>query len=89
MNKKPNSQKKPDIDTQAAVEALEYLFAAGYVSRRRLYFANFMRGVFFSVGSILGATVVIAFLLWFLSLFGNVPLVGDFVRNLQETINTK
>jgi len=89
MNKKQSSHKKPDIDTQAAIEALEYLFAAGYVNKKRLYFANFMRGIFFSVGSILGATVVIALLLWILSLFGNIPLIGDFMRSLESTINAK
>ena len=88
MSKK-STKNKPEIDSQAAIEALEHLFAAGYVNKRRLYAANFMRGIFFSVGSVLGATVVIAFLLWFLSLFGNIPLVGDFVRALRDTINGK
>lgn len=78
--------KVKSIDTEAAVQALEYLLAAGYVSRKRLYIENFLRGVFFSVGSILGATIVIALLLWVLSLFNNVPFVGDIARNIQHTV---
>ena len=89
MTKKLIKPSKPEIDTQSAVAALEYLFAAGYVNKKRLYFENFIRGIFFSVGSILGATVVIALLLWVLSLFGDVPLVGNFVKGIQETINSK
>lgn len=80
-------QVKPDIDEKAAVQALEYLLAAGYVSKKRLYIENFIRGVFFSVGSILGATIVVALLLWILSLFNNVPFIGEIVRNAQNTIN--
>jgi hypothetical protein len=41
------TEKKVDVDTKAAVQALEYLLTAGYVSKRRLYLANFMRGLFF------------------------------------------
>ena len=81
-------KKKNDIDTQAAVQALEYLLAEGYVSKRRLYKENFLRGIFFSVGSIIGATLVIAVLLWALSLFNQVPFIGDITRNVQDTINT-
>ena len=80
------NSKVKSIDTEAAVQALEYLLAAGYVSRKRLYIENFLRGVFFSVGSILGATIVIALLLWVLSLFNNVPFVGDIARNIQHTV---
>jgi hypothetical protein len=80
-------QTTPNIDEKAAVQALEYLLAAGYVSKKRLYIENFVRGIFFSVGSVLGATIVIGLLLWVLSLFSNVPFIGEIVRNAQQTIN--
>lgn len=81
-----NKTKKHEVDTKAAVQALEYLLAAGYVSKKRLYVENFIRGIFFSVGTILGATIVIALLLWVVSLFSNVPFIGDIARNIQDTI---
>lgn len=80
-------QAKPDVDEKAAVQALEYLLAAGYVSKKRLYIENFVRGIFFSVGSIIGATLIVGLLLWILSLFNNVPFIGEIVRNAQNTIN--
>jgi hypothetical protein len=76
------------VDTKAAVQALEYMFAAGYVNRKKLYLENFVRGIFFSVGSIIGATLVIALLLWILSLFDTAPLIGNFVKSLKETLNS-
>lgn len=88
MAKKTDTSKKAaDIDEKAAVQALEYLLAAGYVSKKRLYIENFMRGIFFSVGSIIGATIVVALLLWILSLLDNVPFVGDIVENAERSLN--
>lgn len=86
---KEERQVPKKIDAKVAVETLEYLLAAGYVSRKKLYFENFMRGIFFSAGSILGATVVLALLFWLLSLFDNVPLVGGFLDSLERTIDSK
>ncbi len=84
---KKDEAKKTDVDTKAAVQALEYLLAAGYVNKKRLYFENFVRGIFFSVGSILGATIVVALILWILSLFDGVPFIGDLVQNVRNTVN--
>lgn len=81
--------KQNKIDSAEAVRALEYLFAAGYVDKKRLYFANFMRGIFFSLGSIVGATLIITLLLWLLSLIGNVPFLSEVARNVRDTIQAK
>lgn len=89
MTAKKSDTKQPDIDTKAAVQALEYLLAAGYVSKKRLYIENFLRGIFFSVGSILGATIVVGLLLWILSLFDSVPLVGDIVKSFENAVSSK
>lgn len=73
-------------DAHIAAKALEKLLAANTISKKHLYYQNFIRGFVFSIGGILGATVGIAVLLWFLSLFQEVPLLGDFVQNVQQTI---
>ena len=86
MNKKEKNITKTDIDTKAAVQALEFLFAAGYVNKKRLYFENFMRGIFFSIGSVIGATVIIALLLWTLTLFNDIPFIGDITKSIQQSL---
>lgn len=68
--------------------ALEILFARGYISRRHLYYENFLRGIFFSIGGIIGATIFIALLVWLLSLFDQVPLIGPFVDKTRQTIES-
>lgn len=80
--KKPLSQKEADN----AAKALEILFASEYVSKKKLYIANFWRGVFFSVGGILGAAVVISLLLWILSFLHHVPLVGPVSENIKQSV---
>lgn len=77
---------KSKIDHNAAVQALEYLFAAQYIDKKKLYFENFLRGVFFSVGSVLGAAVVVTLLLWVLSLFEHVPFIADIVESARRTL---
>lgn len=85
---KKKSPEKNDIDTKAAVQALEYLLAAGYVSRKRLYVENFIRGIMFSVGSIIGATVVVGLIVWILSAFDTAPVIGHFIKSIQQSINS-
>jgi len=82
------ASRKPASDAQLSAKALEALLATGYIDKKRLYLENFLRGVFFSIGTILGATIGIALLLWILSLFNNVPLVGDVVKNVQQSVNS-
>lgn len=78
-----NSKKKDELDLQ---KALEVLFASEYINHRRLYTHNFLRGIFFGAGSLLGATVLVALLLWILSLFDTVPFVGPVIENAKESI---
>lgn len=70
-------------------KALELLFAVGYVDRKRLYLENFIRGIVFGAGGVIGATVLVATLVWVLSLFGTIPFVGPLFDNTKETIQQK
>lgn len=78
--------KQPDIDEKAAVQALEYLLAAGYVSKKRLYLENFKRGIFFSVGSIIGAAVAVTLILWILSFFDGLPFIKDISEAVERSL---
>lgn len=71
---------------QEVARAVEILFTTGYISRKRLYLENFIRGLFFSVGGIIGATLVIGLLVWILSLFDQVPLIRPLIENIRSSI---
>ena len=84
-------KKKQDEETlkrnhDEIAKALEILFATDYIDKKKLYISNFLRGMAFSAGGIIGATLIIAILLWILSLFGNIPFVGPIFENTRQTI---
>jgi Fe2+ transport system protein B len=80
----PTNKTQPDV-----TKALEVLFASNYINKRKLYLANFLRGIFFGVGSVLGATVVVVILLGILSLFEEIPLIGPVADKFTESINNR
>lgn len=73
----------------ASSKLAEELFYDLYRDRRRIYKINFVRGIFFGVGSALGGTLVIALTVWLLSLFVNIPLIGDIFQDAQRSIETR
>lgn len=77
---------KKDNEIAAKKGLLEELFHDLYRGRLEIYKLNFVRGIFFGFGSVLGGTIVVALIIWILSLFTNLPGgVGHFV---QDVINS-
>jgi len=65
---------------------LEEIFNDLYNDRRRIYKLNFVRGIVFGAGSALGGTLVLALVVWLLSLFVSLPLIGEQFKNAQNSI---
>ncbi len=88
LNRKKKKQDKDVLkrNHDDIAKALEILFASDYIDKKKLYISNFLRGMAFSAGGILGATVIVGLLLWILSLFDNVPLIGPLIENTVNTI---
>lgn len=64
------------------------IYESGYLNRNQTYKMSFIKGVMGGLGGVIGATIVLALLLWALSLFQDVPLVGRFVKNIKQTVET-
>jgi hypothetical protein len=60
------------------------MFDDMYKKRGRVYRMNFFRGIFFGLGSTLGGTVVVAFILWLLSKLIDWPFVSRIIETLQK-----
>jgi hypothetical protein len=77
-----------DGNEKAAREAvLEDLFNDFNRNRFTIYKFNFMRGIFFGLGSVLGGTVVLALIVWLLNVIGwLVPGVAGFVNSVVDVM---
>lgn len=71
----------------AQEEILQHLFDDMYRERKKIYKMNFVRGIFLGFGTVIGGTVVVAIMIWIMSFFINAPVIGDFVREVQESID--
>ena len=63
------------------------IFESGYLDRPTAYKSSFIKGLLGGLGGVIGATIVVALLIWLLSLFQNVPLIGRLVENVEQTVN--
>ncbi len=57
--------------------------------RKGLFRTAFLKGIFTGVGSVIGATIVIALLAWTLTLLGHIPFVGPITDNVRGTIENR
>lgn len=79
---------KKDQSISARRKVIEELFNDYYNDRRNIYRVNFFRGVFFGLGSVLGATVVVAFIVWLLSFLVGLPGIGNTIEQAQKSIES-
>lgn len=81
-----SKSKNPQLD---AKHLAEVLLKAEYIDKKSFYLHSFLRGMVVGAGGVLGATLLIAVLLWILSLFDTVPLIGPTVDNARTTIEQR
>jgi len=81
---KPIKDKK---ELAAKRQLLDELFEDVYSNRRRVYRINFVRGICFGFGSILGGTVIVAAIVWVLSRIASwFPVISDVTNNVVNTL---
>lgn len=85
---KTKKQKPTDVDYERFGKLLVNVGQLGYANKKRFYIMNLLRGVAVGVGSVIGATLGIAILLYILSLLGEVPLVGEVADSIKSTIDS-
>ena len=89
LNDKTDDKSARKQETEAKRAVLDDLFDDIYSQRQRVYKINFVRGILFGAGSAIGGTFIIAIVLWVLSIFVNIPLVGELFRDAQQTIEQR
>lgn len=78
---------KKNQEAEAKKVMLQELFYDLYQNRWAVYRMNFLRGIFFGLGSVLGGTVLIALTVWILTLLaGIIPGLGDFFDAISRLL---
>ena len=72
------------MDDLLVQEHLELL-----LNTKRQIGLSFMRGAFAGLGGVLGATVGVALLIYILTLFDGLPVIGQIIKGLIDTINSR
>ncbi len=74
-------------------KAVEELLVKDYIdllgSTRHQIWSSFVRGIFMGLGSVIGATLVVAVLIAILHLLGGLPVVGQFLQGAGQTIQNR
>jgi hypothetical protein len=86
--KKVAKKVKQNNENGSRVSIIEDLFYDFNRSKAEVYKMNFVRGIFFGLGSVLGGTVIVALAIWILSLFVQLPGVGQPIEQFQKTLES-
>jgi hypothetical protein len=78
---------RTDEEYKALGKMMEDLYLANTSKAHRLLWYNFVRGLAYGVGIFLAGTLVVGILIWVLSLFDQVPVIGPFVQSIVDQIN--
>lgn len=68
--------------------ALVNVYETGYLDASKSLRWSFLKGLAQGLGGVIGATILVALLLWILSLFGELPFVGRVTEQVQDTIQS-
>jgi len=74
-----------DRHQQRAADGLENFIL--YISSPwRVIWVNFLAGVFKGLGALVGASIVIALIIWVLSFFKQLPVIGVFADEVETIV---
>ncbi|HUC20372.1 MAG TPA: DUF5665 domain-containing protein [Candidatus Polarisedimenticolaceae bacterium] len=82
MTKKKTNPTHEDYEKLG--RAVEGTLVTDYVdwlgNTRRQLISAFMRGIFTGLGTVIGATLMVAVLVWFLHMLGGLPVIGEYLK---------
>ena len=83
---KKSSKRVSDTEASSRRQLFEEMFYDFYNNRHKVYWMNFVRGLSFGFGALIGGTVVVTIVVWILGRFVSIPLIGEYIRQGIEVI---
>jgi hypothetical protein len=81
------AQRQKDLETIG--KQVMVLYDHVNPDRKGLYRTAFLKGLVTGLGSVIGATIIVALLAWMLSLFHHIPFVNQITDNAQNSIESR
>ncbi len=76
-----------DTNYEDLGKKLVELYETGHFGKKKVYSLSFMKGIISGLGAAIGGTVGITVLIWLLSRFHSLPLIGHLVETVQNSLN--
>jgi hypothetical protein len=87
--KKVADKMKKNNEQGARRAVIEDLFYDFNSSKAEVYKMNFLRGIFLGFGTVIGGTLVVALIVWILTLLADIPGgTGDFIQYIVDTVQS-
>lgn len=83
---KKQNPKNSDKELRELGLKLREVIEIGYVNRKQALWFSFLKGLVGGFGAFLGGTIVIALLLGLLSLFSELPFVGQIIEAFSNSL---
>ena len=81
---KRNKKKPEKLSYEEIGKMLESIYTSGYIDHNQTYKMSFIKGVLAGLGGVIGATVVVALLVWILSLLNFVPFLDSVQCSIEQ-----
>ena len=88
MSKQKPKSKQTNKQYEELGKIVANVYETGYLDAAKSYRMSFIKGLFQGLGGAVGATLLVAVLIWVLSLCGEVPLLNRLSENIQQTVQT-
>jgi hypothetical protein len=85
-HKKPQPQTIDNPDFERIGRMLVTIYETGYIRTGRMIKLSVVRGIATGFGTVLGATIVVAIVVWILSVFSNIPIFGPLFEQISQPI---
>jgi hypothetical protein len=80
------TKQKTDTKTPQNHELADFM---NYIqSPKKLILSNLLAGIFRGIGGVIGATLVVALLVYLLNVFIDFPLIGQYFQDIKTILET-
>ena len=84
---KTEAKKFSNEDYEKIGRMLEDIVASNHANKMQFFGFTFLKGIMYGLGIFIGGTIVVALVIWLLTQFNNVPIIGPFLDKILEILN--